>query len=58
MKLLQTVQFKNNIKAHIFVSWLHPYKDQRLVVVGEKGMIVFADVLKGNNKLLFYNFVI
>ncbi|MDC0651701.1 Gfo/Idh/MocA family oxidoreductase [Alphaproteobacteria bacterium] len=52
---LTSLKFKNNIKAHIFVSWLHPYKDQRLVVVGEKGMIVFADVLKGNNKLLFYN---
>ena len=52
---LTSLKFKNNIKAHIFVSWLHPYKDQRLVVVGEKGMIVFADVLKDNNKLLFYN---
>ncbi len=52
---LTTLMFKNNIKAHIFVSWLHPYKDQRLVVVGERGMIVFTDVLKDNNKLLFYN---
>lgn len=49
------LKFKNNIKAHIFVSWLHPYKDQRLVVVGEKGMIVFADILDKDNKLLFYN---
>ena len=49
------LKFKNNIKAHIFVSWLHPYKDQRLVVIGEKGMIVFADVLNESNKLLYYN---
>ena len=49
------LKFKNKIKAHIFVSWLHPYKDQRLVVVGEKGMLVFADVLKNENKLVFYN---
>ena len=49
------LKFSNNIKAHIFVSWLHPYKDQRLVVIGDKGMIVFADVLDKNNKLLFYN---
>ena len=48
------LKFSNNIKAHIFVSWLHPYKDQRLVVIGDKGMIVFADVLDKNNKLLFY----
>jgi len=49
------LKFKNKIKAHIFVSWLHPYKDQRLIVVGEKGMLVFADVLKNESKLVFYN---
>ena len=49
------LKFKQNIKAHIFVSWLHPYKDQRLVVIGEKGMIVFADVLENENKLMYYN---
>ncbi|MBJ58071.1 MAG: oxidoreductase [Rickettsiales bacterium] len=52
---LTILKFKNNIKAHIFVSWLHPYKDQRLVVIGEKGMIVFADVAENSNKLLYYN---
>ena len=52
---ITTLKFKNKVKAHIFVSWLHPYKDQRLVVIGEKGMLVFADVLLGHNKLLFYN---
>ena len=49
------LKFRNKIKSHIFVSWLHPYKDQRLVVVGEKGMLVFADVLSNENKLVFYN---
>ena len=49
------LKFRNKIKSHIFVSWLHPYKDQRLVVVGEKGMLVFADVLSNGNKLVFYN---
>lgn len=48
------LQFQNNIKAHIFVSWLHPYKDQRLIVIGDKGMIVFADVLNNENKLMLY----
>ena len=32
-----------------------PYKDQRMVVIGDKGMIVFADVLENENKLMFYN---
>ena len=49
------LKFKKNIKAHIFVSWLHPYKDQRMVVIGDKGMLVFADVLENENKLMFYN---
>ena len=49
------LKFRNKVKSHIFVSQLHPYKDQRLVVVGEKGMLVFADVLSKENKLVFYN---
>ena len=52
---LTMLTFKKNIKAHIFVSWLHPYKDQRLIVIGDKGMIVFADTEKDKNKLLFYD---
>lgn len=35
--------FANGVKGHIFVSWLHPFKEQRLVVVGERGMAVFED---------------
>jgi UDP-2-acetamido-3-amino-2,3-dideoxy-glucuronate N-acetyltransferase len=35
--------FANGTRAHIFVSWLHPYKEQRLVVIGSKQMIVFED---------------
>ncbi len=46
--------FGEDIQAHIFVSWLHPYKDQRLVVIGEKAMAVMNDVAQGPEKLLFY----
>lgn len=35
--------YPNNIHGHIFVSWLHPFKEQRLVVIGSKGMISFDD---------------
>jgi len=38
--------FSNGVRAHIFVSWLHPYKEQRLVVVGSKKMVCFDDVTK------------
>ncbi len=46
--------YPNNIHAHIFVSWLHPFKEQRLVIIGSKGMISFDDSSKEKN-ILFYN---
>ncbi len=41
--VLAYLEYPNNIKAHIQVSWLHPFKEQRVVVVGSKGMIWFDD---------------
>ena len=38
--------FDNGVRAHIHVSWLHPYKEQRLVVVGSRQMASFDDVAK------------
>jgi len=38
--------FDNGVRAHIFVSWLHPFKEQRLVVIGSKRMACFDDVAK------------
>jgi UDP-2-acetamido-3-amino-2,3-dideoxy-glucuronate N-acetyltransferase len=46
--------FASGVQAHIFVSWLHPYKDQRLVVIGEKAMAAFNDTVAGPEKLLLY----
>lgn len=48
-----TMSFGSGARAHIFVSWLHPYKEQKLVVVGDKRMAVFDDVTP-QNKLLLY----
>jgi UDP-2-acetamido-3-amino-2,3-dideoxy-glucuronate N-acetyltransferase len=48
------LNFKNGIQAHIFVSWLHPFKEQKLIVVGEKSMAVFDDSLPWNEKLKIY----
>lgn len=44
--------FNNGVRAHIFVSWLHPFKEQRLVVVGSKKMASFDDVGK---RLVLYD---
>ena len=49
---ITTLEFGNGIKGHIFVSWLHPYKEQKLVVVGSKAMAVFDDV--SDEKLFLY----
>ncbi len=46
------IAYPSNIKAHIFVSWLNPYKEQKFAVIGSKGMLVFDDVSK--EKLLLY----
>lgn len=46
--------FPNRTRAHIFVSWLHPYKEQRLVVVGSRRMAVFDDVAT-EGKLKLYD---
>jgi len=50
---LTTLEFKNGVKGHIFVNWLHPFKEQKLVVVGSEKMVVFDDVSK-EDKLLVY----
>lgn len=46
--------FANGAKGHVFVSWLHPTKEQKLVVVGEKLMAVFDDSLPLEQKLQTY----
>jgi predicted dehydrogenase/acetyltransferase-like isoleucine patch superfamily enzyme len=48
------LQFPDGLRAHIFVSWLHPYKEQKLVVVGDKKMAVFDDCKGWDEKLVLY----
>ncbi|MCC7428366.1 MAG: Gfo/Idh/MocA family oxidoreductase [Alphaproteobacteria bacterium] len=48
------MRFANGVRAHVFVSWLHPFKEQKLVVVGEQGMAVFEDGQPWERKLLLY----
>ena len=38
--------FEGGMRAHVFVSWLHPFKEQRLVVVGSRKMASFDDVAR------------
>ena len=50
---LTALEFRNGTKAHIFVSWLHPYKEQKLVVVGDKKMALLDDTSPKDKLLLF-----
>tara|TARA_Y100000389_G_C17437794_1_gene506622 strand:+ start:1069 stop:2010 length:942 start_codon:yes stop_codon:yes gene_type:complete len=54
---LTLLDFKNGQKAHVFVSWIHPFKEQRFVLVGDKGSMVFSDSKK-SNKLELYKTII
>ena len=49
---LSHFDFPSGVQAHIFVSWLHPVKEQRLVVVGSEKMAVFDDT--ADDKLVLY----
>jgi UDP-2-acetamido-3-amino-2,3-dideoxy-glucuronate N-acetyltransferase len=47
------LSFPSGVRAHVFVSWLHPFKEQKLVIVGTRKMAVFDD-LEPHDKLLLY----
>jgi len=51
---LTELTFSNGIRGFVFVSWLHPFKEQKLVVVGERQMAVFDDRLDWDEKLCLY----
>jgi UDP-2-acetamido-3-amino-2,3-dideoxy-glucuronate N-acetyltransferase len=46
--------FAGGEQAHVFVCWLHPYKEQKLVVIGDRAMAVFDDGQPWQSKLLLY----
>jgi UDP-2-acetamido-3-amino-2,3-dideoxy-glucuronate N-acetyltransferase len=51
---VMTLRFPTGVWAHILVSWLHPYKERRFVVVGDKQMAVFDDGAPWDEKLVLY----
>lgn len=51
---ITSFKYNNKRMGHIFVSWLHPFKEHRFIIVGSKGMIHFEDT--GDKKpLIFYD---
>lgn len=51
---LTALAFSGGLRAHVYVSWLNPFKEQKLTVVGVKGMAVFDDTRPWNEKLAIY----
>lgn len=45
--------YPDNVVGHIFVSWLHPFKEHRIIVIGSKGMLSYEDS-SDTKDILFY----
>lgn len=52
------MEFESGMKSHILVSWLHPIKEQKLVVIGKDAMAIFDDTKPWNEKLVLYPHVV
>lgn len=51
---LTSFRFADGVRAHIYVSWLNPFKEQKLTVVGSQGMVVFDDTKPWKEKLVMH----
>lgn len=49
------LKFSGNRQAQIISSWIHPIKEQKLTVIGDKAMAVFDDCLPWENKLRLFS---
>ena len=50
---ITSFKYKGRKMGHIFVSWLHPFKEHRFVIIGSKGMVHFEDA-GISRPLIFY----
>ncbi|MRR55350.1 MAG: oxidoreductase [Deltaproteobacteria bacterium] len=52
------LSFPSGVNGHILVSWLHPFKEQKLIVIGDKKMALFEDTQPWEKKLTIYSHTI
>ncbi|MBX3300749.1 MAG: Gfo/Idh/MocA family oxidoreductase [Nitrospira sp.] len=52
------LSFPSGVNGHIFVSWLHPFKEQKLIVIGQSKMAVFEDTQPWEKKIAIYSHTI
>jgi UDP-2-acetamido-3-amino-2,3-dideoxy-glucuronate N-acetyltransferase len=48
------LDYAGEVSAEIRLSWMHPVKEHKLTVIGEKAMAVFDDTLAWDEKLTLY----
>jgi UDP-2-acetamido-3-amino-2,3-dideoxy-glucuronate N-acetyltransferase len=51
---LTAMRFAGGIDAHVYVSWINPFKEQKLTVIGSKAMVVFDDTKPWDQKLRLF----
>ena len=51
---ITVMRFSGNVMAQIYVTWLNPFKEQKLTIVGSDGMAVFDDTKPWAEKLTLY----
>lgn len=51
---LMTMEFPENIRTHIFVSWLNPIKEHKLTITGSRAMVIFDDTKPWKEKLTIF----
>ena len=52
-----SIVYHSGVHAEVCVSWIHPFKERKLVVCGTEGMLVFDDMLPPEQKLKLYRHV-
>lgn len=53
-KAIININFDSGLRAHINLSWLNPYKEQKIVMIGSSGSLIFDDTLSWDKKLALY----
>ncbi len=51
---VMNLAFAGGARAHVFVSWLHPFKEHRFIVVGDRQMAIVDDTAPWDCKLRLY----
>ena len=52
--LPKTMEFANHVHCHIYFSWLNPFKEQKMTIIGTQGGIIFDDI----QQFIFVKFLI